>query len=125
VLRQDVLFDYLYVKDLAQITRWFIENDARYKAYNVCSGKPVALSELARIVAGISGSKKTVSATAAGMGAEYTADNSRLLAEMGDYQFWDVRRAVSDLYSWYKAHESVLEAEALHFDAKFKMGASL
>jgi UDP-glucose 4-epimerase len=125
VLRQDVLFDYLYVKDLARITRWFIENDARYKAYNVCSGRGVALTELAQIVAEISGSKKIVSAVATGMGAEYTADNSRLLAEMREYQFWDLRGAVCDLYSWYKSHESVLEADALHFDAKFKMGANL
>ena len=39
VLRQDVTFDYLYVKDLAKITRWFIENNARHKAYNVCTGR--------------------------------------------------------------------------------------
>ncbi len=39
VLRQDVLFDYLYVGDLVPITRWFIENDARHKAYNVCTGR--------------------------------------------------------------------------------------
>ena len=123
VLRQDVLFDYLYVKDLARITRWFIENDAHYKAYNVCSGRPVALTALARIVAEISGSKEIVSAAATGMGAEYTADNSRLLAEMGAYQFWNVRRAVCDLYSWYKLHESGLEADALDFDRKFKIGA--
>jgi len=125
VLRQDVLFDYLYVKDLARITRWFLENDARHKAYNVCSGRPVALTELARIVAEISSSEKMVSVAVTGMGAEYTADNSRLLAEMGEHRFWDIRRAVCDLYSWYKLHESVLEADALDFDAKFKIGANV
>src|ERR1039457_1641134 len=55
VLRQDVLFDYLYAKDLAQITRWFIDNDARHKAYNVCTGRPEAITELARMVAEASG----------------------------------------------------------------------
>jgi UDP-glucose 4-epimerase len=125
MLRQDAVFDYLYVKDLARITRWFIEKDARYKAYNVCSGKPVALSDLAQIVADISGSKQLVSAATTGMGAQYTADNARLLAEMRGYQFWDLRRAVGDLYSWYTLHDAMLEADALHFDAKFKMGANL
>jgi hypothetical protein len=45
VLRQDIVFDYLYVKDLVKITMWFIENSARHRAYNVCSGRPVALTE--------------------------------------------------------------------------------
>ncbi len=120
VLRQDVVFDYLYVKDLASITSWFIENDARHKAYNVCSGSPAALTELARTVAEVSGSNPPVSVTAGGMGPEYTADNSRLLAEMGKYQFWDLRRAISDLYSWYKRHESMIDAESLRFDENRK-----
>jgi UDP-glucose 4-epimerase len=29
VLRQDIVFDYLYIKDLVKITKWFIENNAR------------------------------------------------------------------------------------------------
>ena len=37
VLRQDIVFDYLYVKDLVKLTMWFIENDARHKAYNACT----------------------------------------------------------------------------------------
>ena len=86
VLRQDVVFDYLYVKDLARITSWFIENDARHKAYNVCTGRAVALTELARMVAEVSGCNPSVSVIHGGMGAEYTGDNSRLLGEMGEYQ---------------------------------------
>jgi UDP-glucose 4-epimerase len=116
VLRQDVVFDYLYVNDLASITSWFIENDARHKAYNVCSGSPAPLTELAHIVADVSGSNPTVSVSTGGMGPEYTADNSRLLAEMGNYKFWDMRRAISDLYSWYEQHESMIDAASLRFD---------
>jgi len=120
LLRQDVVFDYLYVNDLASITSWFIENDARHKAYNVCSGSPATLTELARIVAEVSGSNPPVSATASGMGAEYTADNSRMLAEMGKFGFWDMRRAIRDLYSWYQRHESMIDAESLRFDENKK-----
>jgi UDP-glucose 4-epimerase len=116
VLRQDVVFDYLYVKDLAWITSSFIENDARHKAYNVCSGSPAALTDLARIVAEVSGSNPAVSVTTGGTGLEYTADNSRLLAELGNYKFWDMHRAISDLYSWYEQHESMIDAESLRFD---------
>ena len=125
VLRQDVVFDYLYVKDLAPITRWFIENDARHKAYNVCTGRPVALTELARVVAEVSGRNPSVSVIRGGMGAEYTADNSRLLGEISEYQFWDLRLAIKELYSWYQRQQSTLDIEYLRFDEEIKTGARL
>ena len=116
VLRQDVMFDYLYVKDLAEITGWFIENDPRHCAYNVCSGKPAALTDLARMVAEVSGRNPDVRVAAGELGAEYTGDNARLLAELGGHQFWDLRCAISDLYSWYERHEAEIDAESLRFD---------
>jgi hypothetical protein len=42
VICQDTVFDYLYVNDLAKITEWFIEHEAHYKAYNVCTGVGLA-----------------------------------------------------------------------------------
>ncbi len=117
VLRQDVMFDYLYVKDLARITSWFIENDARHKAYNVCTGRPVALTELARIVAEVSGCNPSVSVIQSGMGSEYTGDNSRLRGELGEHQFQDVRSSVAELYAWYAARANQVESAKLSFDS--------
>jgi len=117
VIRQDVTFDYLYVKDLARITSWFIENDARHRAYNVCTGKPVTLTELARIVAEISGCNPEISVMHGGLSAEYTADNSRLLAEIGDCKFQDPRSAIAELYSWYENNFCQIESVALEFDS--------
>ncbi|HEY6301838.1 MAG TPA: NAD(P)-dependent oxidoreductase [Terriglobales bacterium] len=116
VLRQDIVFDYLYIKDLVKLTMWFIENNARHKAYNVCTGRPVALTELARIVAQVSGRNPNVSVMAEGIGPEYSADNSRMLTEMGGYQFWDLQGSITDLYSWYVHHE--VDVESLKFDEK-------
>jgi len=123
VLRQDVVFDYLYVKDLARITMWFIENDARHKAYNVCTGRPVALTELARIVAQVSGRNPSVSVMTEGKGPEYSGDNSRMLAEKGTHQFWDLHASIRDLYSWYERQE-MLDVESLRFDERVNMGAN-
>ncbi len=110
VLRQDVVFDYLYVNDLAKITRWFIEHDPRHKAYNVCSGSGIALTELAGIVAEVSGRNPPISVLHEGLGAEYTGDNSRLLAELGDYKFIDMREAIGELYGWYGSNEFRINA---------------
>jgi len=127
VLRQDVMFDYLYIKDLVKITMWFIENDARHKAYNVCTGRPVALTELARVIARISaqvsGRNPNVSVMTEGMGPEYSGDNSRMLTEMGGYQFWDLEGSIRDLYVWHARNDD-LDVESLRFDEKNKIGAS-
>jgi GDP-L-fucose synthase len=114
VLRQDVVFDYLYVTDLAKITRWFIENNPRQKAYNVCNGRGIALTELARIVGEVSGRNPPISVLHEGLGAEYTGDNSRLLAELGNYKFIDMPDAIGELYGWYAGRS--VSAFELSFD---------
>jgi nucleoside-diphosphate-sugar epimerase len=129
VLRQEIVLDYLYVKDLVKITTWFIENNARQKAYNVCTARPVALTELARLIsqvsAGVSGGKSSpnVSVLNEGMAPEYSADNSRMLTEMGGYQFWDLQDSIRDLYAWYQQHDGI-DIESLRFDEKDKIGVS-
>ena len=127
VLRQDIVFDYLYIKDLVKLAMWFIENDARHKAYNVCSGRPVAITELARMIAQISaqisGRNPNVSVLNGGIGQEYSADNSRMLAEMGGYQFWDLESAIRNLYSWYERNDSI-KIESLRFDEKANIGVT-
>ena len=121
VLRQDIVFDYLYVKDLVKLTMWFIENDARHKAYNACTGRPVAITELARVIARVSaqvsGRNPGVSVMTEGMGPEYSADNSRMLTEMGGYRFWDLEDSIRDLYVWYERNEEI-DVESLRFDEK-------
>ena len=116
VIRQNVVFDYLYVEDLAKLTAWFIEHDARYKAYNACTGMPIALTDLASLVAEISGRSPQVLVSTAGLGPEYTGDNSRLLGEIGNYQFRDLRSSVSELYSWYAANPGSIDPSDLQFD---------
>jgi len=121
VLRQDIVFDYLYVKDLVRLTMWFIENDARHKAYNACTGRPVAISELARVIARVSaqvsGRNPGVCVMTEGIGPEYSADNSRMLTEMGGYRFWDLEDSTRDLYTWYERNEEI-DVESLRFDEK-------
>jgi hypothetical protein len=72
---------------------------------------------LARRVAEVSGCKPSVSVIHGGLGAEYTGDNSRLLGEMGEYQFQDVRSSVAELYAWYAARANQVESAKLSFDS--------
>jgi UDP-glucose 4-epimerase len=116
VIRRDVVFDYLYVNDLAKITDWFVNHEPHYKAYNVCSGAGVALTKLADIVAGLSGRNPEMIVRTGGMAPEYTADNSLLLNEIGGYDFSNLPACIKELYTWYLDQEEDLDCESLRFD---------
>ncbi|MFZ3211175.1 MAG: NAD(P)-dependent oxidoreductase [Terriglobales bacterium] len=116
VIRQDVRFDYLYVNDLAGVTSWFVENDTRYKAYNICAGSSYKMTELARMVAEISDRNPRIIVRNESLGTEYTADISRWLTEIGTFDFCPMRQAVAELYAWYAAHPEMIKTELLRFD---------
>jgi UDP-glucose 4-epimerase len=116
VIRQDVVFDYLYVNDLAKITDWFVNHEPHCKAYNVCSGAGVALTNLAEMIAGVSGRNPEVIVTTGGLAPEYTADNALLLNEIGGYAFSKMSACIEELYSWYRSQEQDIDRESLLFD---------
>lgn len=116
LIRQDVSFDYLYIADLAAITRWFVEGDVRHKAFNVCRGRSYLLSELANIVAAVSGRAPGVVVKNPGLGPEYSGDNSLLLDEMGGFEFREMRDAIAELYAWYSQNQNLINPESLQFD---------
>ncbi len=116
VLRRDVLFDYLYVDDLAAIVRQLIEHQPPERAYNVCTGAPVLLSTLAKIVAEVSGRNPDMIVREPGMGTEYSGDNSRLLTALGGFRFTELRESIGRLYEWYEARKQEIDPAELRFD---------
>jgi len=116
VIRRDVIFDYLYVGDLARITSWFVEHKSRCKAYNVARGEGIALSSLAHLVAEVSGRHPQIIVGDPGLAQEYSADNSLLLSEVSQYQFADTRQCIAELYEWYATREQSVSVDSLRFD---------
>ena len=116
VIRQNVRFDYLYVSDLARLVAWFLEHEPAEQAYNVCHGEAFPLLELAGMVAEVSGCNPEISVINPAMGPEYSADNTRLLHEVGNFGFRAMNDCVGELYHWYKAHAESIGVERLRFD---------
>jgi GDP-L-fucose synthase len=115
-LKQNVRFDYLDVADLAALIRWFIENQPRHRAYNVCTGKAIDLVAFARKVVRVSGKNLPIVVQEPGLGAEYSGDNRRLLEEV-DFQFRSPDDSINSLYRWYSERKTEIDPARLHFDA--------
>ncbi|MDR2111983.1 MAG: NAD(P)-dependent oxidoreductase [Candidatus Accumulibacter sp.] len=85
-LRQNVMFDFLYVKDIVPVLAYFVENEPRHKAYNLCSGAPVSIGEIAEEARRQMHSDLPVVFQKEGLGLEYTGDNTRLRGEIPDWK---------------------------------------
>lgn len=101
-LSQNMYFDYIYIDDLVNIMRWFIENKPRYKHYNVCRGEHIDLKSLGFIVKETMKSNCEFNIAKEGYKLEYSGDNKRLLGEMGDYHFKPFDQTISYLVGYYK-----------------------
>ena len=83
------------------ILEHFIENDAKYKSYNIVPSKNVELLEIAKIVREISQKDIEIKVANDGYGLDYTGDNSRLLEEIPNCHFTDIKDSIKRLYDYY------------------------
>lgn len=100
-LRQNARFDYLYIDDLCCILEWFLYAQPMHSTYNVCSGTPVELMDLAEMIGEVTGTKSLPVAAKDGYQPDYTGDNSRLIKEMGGFQFTPHITSIEKLYAYY------------------------
>jgi len=100
-INQNVIFDYLFIEDLCRIVEYFLENEPKFEnIINVTPTKSVSLLEIAKIVNEISDFKSEITIKAETMGNEYTGDNSRLLEEIPDFKFTDMKSGLKALYQY-------------------------
>ncbi len=109
VIHQNVLFDYLYMKDFCRIVPWFIEHTQKHKCYNVCTGKRQDIVSIAREVLFQTAGRGALQIEKEGFNHEYTGDNTRLLKEMGQLSFTPMQESVSEMIEYYQAASFKLE----------------
>src|SRR3990167_10748224 len=84
-IKQDVIFDYLYIDDLIPIVKYFIEHNWKYSSYNITPTESISLSSLVKKIIKISKVKKKMMVVNKKMNYQYTASNNRLVEKIHDY----------------------------------------
>jgi len=115
-LRQNRRFSYLYVKDLMSILEFFIENNVKYKSYNIVPDKSIELAEIVEIVTKISKTAQLASVANSGYGLDYTGDNIRLRDEMPYLSFTNIENSIIELYNYYKENIDIIDIKKLEAD---------
>jgi UDP-glucose 4-epimerase len=112
-LRQNRNFSYLFIDDLMLILEFFIENDVKYKSYNIVPNEKNNLLGLAQLVRISSGGNSGINVENDGYGLDYTGNNSRLKKEFVNLKFTNSKNAVSALYNYYNENINKIDKELL------------
>jgi len=113
VIEKNVIFDYLYVNDLVNIIKFFIENTVNYKSYNIGKGESIDLLSIANKIKKISGKENIkVKIKNQGLNNEYTCNIDRLNNEY-KIKYTDIDIAIKEMYKWYNKQikEGVIKNE--------------
>lgn len=106
-LTQNVYFDYLYIDDFIQILMYFIENEPKYKRYNVCRGEKIDLLTLAKTINKIMKTDTEIQIAQSGYKREYTGDNTRMQNEVKYNKFETYESSIVKLIQFYKEQMAI------------------
>lgn len=101
---KNVFFEYLYVNDFVEVVDFFINNEVKYKAYNVGNGRPISLLEIAEKIKFLFNPNLQIGLISKDLGNEYSCSNSRLTKELENFKFKSIDESLIELYNWYKEH---------------------
>lgn len=112
-IRQDVIFDYLWINDLVRMIPFFLESDRGVADVNVTPTESISLRDIADLVVAEVGSDTPITVESPGMNWQYTGDNQRLLTVLGGFDFTSVANGISHLVRHYRRHQADLDRDAL------------
>lgn len=112
-ISQNVFFDYIYIDDLVNIMRWFIEHDPVHKHYNICRGSHVDLLTLAETIKKVMKTEYPIIIGKKGYKLEYSGDNQRILSEMGEYSFKPFEETIEEMVKYYQENISEIDQKLL------------
>lgn len=112
-IRQNVFFDYLWIEDFCKIVEWFVNHTPKYHDYNVVSGRAIDLLSLSSIIRKVSKKDLPVYVCQEGFAKEYTANNDRLLNEIGEFEITEHIEGIKKLYNWYEQQKDKIDLYSL------------
>ena len=113
VVRQDVVFDYLYVGDLMKVVDALLEKDPGVRDINVTPTDSISLRRILEILASVSPSPFSARFECEGLNFQYTGDNGRLLAALPGFRFASYEDGIRRLYDHYASRRETLDRAAV------------
>lgn len=114
-IKQNVVFDYLYIEDFIPIIDFFLCSPSRHSVYNITPIQSITLKEIILIINEISTYKSKILIENNSYNFQYTGSNKRLCEEH-NCQFTSYKKGIEDLFRYYLAQSSSLDIIAIKKD---------
>jgi len=114
-IRQNVLFDYVYIDDLIKMVLWAIESKTKHRVYNISKGERVQLVALAGLINEVAEIPSEIIVDTPGLNLEYTSSNRRILQEC-PIEFTDHKNGIKRLYDYCRENLDCLDLDAVRGD---------
>lgn len=121
VIKQNVVFDYLYISDILPIISGILKNNEIYGDVNLTPNKSIDLIKIADIVNKIGKNKTIIKVDNSGYNYQYTGNNSKLKSFFPDITFTSYEDSIKFLYDYYLSHIDCLSVTATIQDEYYKI----
>lgn len=119
-IKQNVLFDYLYIDDFFKIVDFFIKNNINESTfYNVTPSESISLVEIAEIINSISNRKSKIEVYNKKLNYEYTGSNLKLLGKIPNISFTSYYNGIKFLFNYLNKNKKKLDFDAIIDDSYF------
>lgn len=95
ILNQNVRFHFIWIEDFCKIVEYFMEHPTKEKFLNIAPTESIEIVDLAKLAGVETVVKKS------GLNKEYTADNSKLLSELGKFKFTSYKDGMNIFYNYF------------------------
>src|SRR5260221_1689805 len=112
-IKQDVLFDYLYIDDLIPVVEYFLNHQSPYRDYNITPNKSITLKEICEIINEITKIPSKISIGNKKQNFIYTGDDARILKTIPNLHFTSYEDGIGKLFSYHKDNIKKLDRNAL------------
>jgi len=100
-IKQNVLFDYLYIDDLFPVVEFFIKNTDKYGDFNITPNNSIDLKEIAEIINSFGKNKSEIILDNLGNNYQYTGSNKKIKKLLPEIKFKAYKKSIGYLYEYY------------------------
>lgn len=116
-LKQNCRFSFIDIEDILPLLEFTFSHDLVYHDYNLTNGHSILLSEIATIIANLTGNDSLIEFESEGLNKEYTGDNTRIKAEY-NFIFTPIQSSIKKVFDYYKINSKDIDLNNL--DSRWK-----
>jgi len=119
-IKQDIIFDYLYIKDLVPIMKFFLKNQKVSGDFNISTSESISLTQIVDLINKISKKPSKVTIMNKGLNYQYTGNNQKLKKTFPSLKITSYKDSIKDFYNYFQKNIETLDKDAIIQDEYFE-----